>query len=291
MPMNSTIGITLIFWLLSSLALPKQGLKQWLTLSFTSTLDEWIPLVTLAASSCHGMKAPPSFSKLSPIASIFMLLWRYHLPFFPFYLLPFTPPLILINVNFVRIIYNHATSVSLPWVLLGDFNDMLSDNEKLGGLPVNRTHISAFRNFMDKCGLMDLGFHSPRFMWTNKSPMWQSNIKERLDRGLGNAEWTLLFPAAEVHHLPKVKSDHCPILLNTDPLESNPPNLFGLSKYGLSILPSLPLWRIAGKLQNWFHLLPPPYLGSLGNWMCWWITSTLGTKPILAIYSNVKPVF
>ena len=48
-------------------------------------------------------------------------------------------------------------NVSLPWVLLGDFNDMLSDEEKLGGLPVNRTHISAFRNYMDKCGLMDLG--------------------------------------------------------------------------------------------------------------------------------------
>ena len=48
-------------------------------------------------------------------------------------------------------------NISLPWVLLGDFNDMLSDEEKLGGLPVNRTRISAFRNCMDKCGLMDLG--------------------------------------------------------------------------------------------------------------------------------------
>ena len=28
-----------------------------------------------------------------------------------------------------------AIAISLPWVLLGDFNDMLSDNEKLGGLP------------------------------------------------------------------------------------------------------------------------------------------------------------
>ena len=52
---------------------------------------------------------------------------------------------------------NLAMNISLPWVLLGDFNDMLSDEEKLGGLPVNRTRISAFRNCMDKCGLMDLG--------------------------------------------------------------------------------------------------------------------------------------
>ena len=56
---------------------------------------------------------------------------------------------------------NLATTISLPWVLLGDFNDMLSDDEKLGGLPLNRTHVSTFRACMDNCGLMDLGFQGP----------------------------------------------------------------------------------------------------------------------------------
>ena len=79
-------------------------------------------------------------------------------------------------------------------MLLGDFNDRISDDEKLGGLPVNRTHILAYRNCMDNCGLMDLGFHGPRFTWTNKSLCWQTTIKECLDRGLGNAEWATLFP-------------------------------------------------------------------------------------------------
>jgi len=54
---------------------------------------------------------------------------------------------------------------------------------------------------MDNCGLMDLGFQGPRFTWTNKSPNWQHNIKERLDRDLGNVEWKLIFPAAEISHL------------------------------------------------------------------------------------------
>ena len=78
--------------------------------------------------------------------------------------------------------------VSLPWVLLGDFNEMISEDEKMGGLPLNRNRISAFRNCMDKCGLMDLGFQGPRFTWTNKSSVWKYNIKERLDRQLGNAK-------------------------------------------------------------------------------------------------------
>ncbi|XP_050243820.1 uncharacterized protein LOC126692300 [Quercus robur] len=88
----------------------------------------------------------------------------------------------------------------------------------MGGLPVNGYRITVFRNCMDRCGLMDFGFHGPRFTWTTKSPIWQNNIKERLDKGLGNADWKLLFPATEIHHLPRVKFDHCPIMLITDSL-------------------------------------------------------------------------
>ena len=111
---------------------------------------------------------------------------------------------------------------------------MISKDEKLGGLPVNRTRIAAFRNCLDKCGLIDLRFHGPRFTCTNKSSIWQSTIKERLDRGLGNANWTLLFPTAEIHHLPKVKSDHCPILLNTDPSEPKLPKPFRFEQMWLT---------------------------------------------------------
>ena len=83
---------------------------------------------------------------------------------------------------------SHIHWFSLSPVFLRDFNDMISDEEKLGGLPVNRARISTFRNCMDNCGLIDLGFHGPHFTWTNKSLCWQTTIKERLDRGLGNAK-------------------------------------------------------------------------------------------------------
>ena len=33
-------------------------------------------------------------------------------------------------------------------------------------------------------------------------------------------------PSAEIHHLLRVKSDHCPIMLNTDPPEPKPPKPF-----------------------------------------------------------------
>ena len=64
---------------------------------------------------------------------------------------------------------NLTVNISLPWLLLGDFNDMISEEEKLGGLLVNRTRMMAFRNCLENCGLMDLGFYGPCFTWTNKS--------------------------------------------------------------------------------------------------------------------------
>ena len=94
---------------------------------------------------------------------------------------------------------------------------MLNVNDKLGGLSINPTRIRAFREYIDVCKLMNLGFQGPKFTWTNKHSNWHNNIKERLHRSLINAEWKSLFPRAELLHLPRTKSDHCPVLLNTNP--------------------------------------------------------------------------
>ena len=72
---------------------------------------------------------------------------------------------------------NLAISVALPWILLGGFNDMLDETDKMGGLPLNRNRIAAFRECVDQYGLLDLGFLEPRFTWTNKNPIWHRNIK------------------------------------------------------------------------------------------------------------------
>ena len=78
------------------------------------------------------------------------------------------------------------------WVILGDYNDMLAKDEKMGwvgaALALNKYRLNAFRDCIDFCGLMYLGFHGPKFTWTNKNSIWHRNIKERLDRGVGNIE-------------------------------------------------------------------------------------------------------
>jgi hypothetical protein len=63
-------------------------------------------------------------------------------------------------------------------------------------------------------GAIDLGFSGPKYTWSNRRVGW-ANIRERLYRGLCNADWQSLFPKAGVRHLTTPNSDHNPILLDT----------------------------------------------------------------------------
>ena len=100
----------------------------------------------------------------------------------------------------------------LPWLTLGDFNELLASSDKLGGNPLNPRRVQFFKECLDSCGMVDLGFHGPRFTWVNKREVGHY-IQERLDRGFANAMWRGLYPEASIHHLTCTHSDHCPVLL------------------------------------------------------------------------------
>jgi exonuclease III len=104
----------------------------------------------------------------------------------------------------------------LPWVMLEDFNDILLREEKWGGNRPSNSRIREFRNCLNVCNMIDLGFSGPKYTWSNCHDM-NSLIMERLDRVLANSDWRLLFPEASVTHLTRIHSDHCPVLLTLCP--------------------------------------------------------------------------
>ncbi|XP_075647222.1 uncharacterized protein LOC142618104 [Castanea sativa] len=110
---------------------------------------------------------------------------------------------------------NVASLHSLPWLMLGDFNEVLSINDKSGGNLVNMNRALRFKDCLDFCGMIDLGFHGARLTWVNKNEVGHF-IQERLDRAFANSAWSNLYPEAIVKHLPKIHSNHCPILLSLE---------------------------------------------------------------------------
>lgn len=107
---------------------------------------------------------------------------------------------------------------------MGDFNAIISQNEKKGGLSFASSSSHNFASDLSNLGLIDLGFHGYPYTWSNKR-VGIDNIQQRLDRGVGNTDWISLFPLATIHHLPAIGSDHAPILLNTS-VETNEPKPF-----------------------------------------------------------------
>ncbi|KAJ4848788.1 hypothetical protein Tsubulata_025772 [Turnera subulata] len=56
-------------------------------------------------------------------------------------------------------------SVTRPWVLLGDFNETISQDEKQGGVPISQARCDKFRDWIEECRLLDLGYSGPKFTW------------------------------------------------------------------------------------------------------------------------------
>ncbi|KAL4281614.1 hypothetical protein GQ457_03G026570 [Hibiscus cannabinus] len=103
----------------------------------------------------------------------------------------------------------------LPWLVIGDFNELLFANEKVGGRPRNQRQMINFGRVLSDCSLEDVGYAGPWFTW-EKGKFEGTNIRERLDRGVANKNWWNLFPHFHLAHLTHAFSDHCPLLLNTD---------------------------------------------------------------------------
>src|SRR4051812_21805076 len=102
---------------------------------------------------------------------------------------------------------------NLPWVCIGDFNEVLRPDEQEGIGETSNAQIQGFRDAVDVCMLMDLGYMGN--FWTfEKKVMGGSYTRVRLDHALVSTEWNTLFPEAHLKHLIAATSDHCPILLS-----------------------------------------------------------------------------
>jgi hypothetical protein len=107
-------------------------------------------------------------------------------------------------------------SSPLPWMCIGDFNEVLLWEEHMGVNERSNTRIQAFRDMVDICEPMDLGYTGTA--WTfEKKVVGGTYCRVWLDRALASANWSTRFPFATLRHLTVAASDHSPILLRHAP--------------------------------------------------------------------------
>jgi hypothetical protein len=96
---------------------------------------------------------------------------------------------------------------SLPWTIVGDFNEIVHADEKQDGRRRRENQMRGFREVIGYADLIDLGYVGSRFTWSN------IHTKIRLDHALATSTWSDIFPSSRVSILPPFISDHSPLLL------------------------------------------------------------------------------
>lgn len=98
-----------------------------------------------------------------------------------------------------------------PWIVGGDFNIYLNEQERRGGTAeISQGKTGEMLDFVEAindCHLVDPGFDGSLFSWA------RGDLFERLDRVLINEGWSIGFAITRVTVLPRVVSDHGPLLV------------------------------------------------------------------------------
>lgn len=113
------------------------------------------------------------------------------------------------------LIISLRVSADQEWLMMGGFNEILSNYENIGGRDRAEKQKKAFRQMVDDCEVQDLGFIGNPFTWWNGREVLHS-ISVRLDRFLANVQWKSKNPMAKFYHGMAPYSDHVPIILRQD---------------------------------------------------------------------------
>ncbi|KAK6146589.1 hypothetical protein DH2020_020458 [Rehmannia glutinosa] len=102
------------------------------------------------------------------------------------------------------------------WFMIGDFNDILSMEEKRGGRVRNEKSFDDFKEFVRAMGMSEIPYSGNTFTWSNLR-IGVECVEERLDRSFGSPGWRLDWPKAIVSHIMRISSDHHMLILDTEP--------------------------------------------------------------------------
>jgi endonuclease/exonuclease/phosphatase family metal-dependent hydrolase len=94
-----------------------------------------------------------------------------------------------------------------PWCFRGDFNVVRFSSERSGAGGFSAA-MEDFSEFIHGQSLVDIHLHGGQFTWSN------NRVWSKIDRFLLSLEWEEHYPDVSQRRLPRLLSDHFPLLLD-----------------------------------------------------------------------------
>uniref|UniRef100_A0A803QIZ5 DUF4283 domain-containing protein n=1 Tax=Cannabis sativa TaxID=3483 RepID=A0A803QIZ5_CANSA len=119
----------------------------------------------------------------------------------------------------IRTLYSES---QLPWCVIGDLNNISSNDDKRGGRPYPSSLIQGSQDVLHDCHLHDLELRGYQYTW-ERGRQAGNLVEIRLDRSLVSQSWLDFFPEVILSNLAITSSDHSPIFLDLTPACSRGP--------------------------------------------------------------------
>ncbi|XP_057791072.1 uncharacterized protein LOC131008195 [Salvia miltiorrhiza] len=101
-------------------------------------------------------------------------------------------------------------------LFIGDFNAVKGAHEHLSSVMPSRTSCSEFCRFIDDTGFLEPPSTGLQFSWSGRRFL-PSHVESLLDRALVSPSFDQSWNAINTHVLPRITSDHSPIILQCSP--------------------------------------------------------------------------
>ncbi|XP_026416499.1 uncharacterized protein LOC113311932 [Papaver somniferum] len=104
-----------------------------------------------------------------------------------------------------------VNNMDLPWMLIGDFNTILSADDKMGGRAPLRVAMQDFHEAMNACSLIQASSSGLQYTWCNNKASGK-RIVCTLDKAFYNLKWIEKYPDWSYKVGVRSVSDHSPLL-------------------------------------------------------------------------------
>lgn len=133
--------------------------------------------------------------------------------------------------EFLDELTNVSSSSSIPMLIGGDFNMVRETADRSAG-NINTNWTNKFNDWVNSSALMELKIANRQFTWCNNQT---NRIMAELDRVFMITCWEAHHPLADLSALPRVTSDHTPLVVHCDLQAAPLAKIFRFEKLWLSV--------------------------------------------------------